>query len=212
MEEKKIIGSNYGILVIFMFAIICTLTDFIIIDSCLRKYASKSGISTEDKSSSSNIVNNVVSSDSKFKAYVTKLKSERKVINDDNVFLSSTVEGSNNIDVKFYTVNLSIDGELSVSFVNDGQDYDTRTIASDVLGYSVLYSGNGGFRGLYIIFDDGTVGFAGIEHAYVNGEEIIVKKDKDLKNIISIVQGSFNDGLSGSYGAIYIDIDGNMFK
>lgn len=37
MEEKKNINSNYGILVILMFAIICTLADYIIIDRKLRE-------------------------------------------------------------------------------------------------------------------------------------------------------------------------------
>lgn len=35
--ERKEIGSNYGILVILLFSIVCFLTDFIIIDKCLNK-------------------------------------------------------------------------------------------------------------------------------------------------------------------------------
>ena len=72
--------------------------------------------------------------------------------------------------------------------------------------------GNGGFKGVYIVFEDGTTGFVGVEHSYLNGEEITVTKKENLKNIISIVQGSFSDGISGSSGAIYIDIDGNIYK
>lgn len=213
MEDKKNIRCSYALLVIILFATVCFLTDYIVVDRKLREDKTIIYGDVTDKVDSDTVIDGSVvdSTDSRFSAYVTNLKSQRQTFFNENSGFKSSYEGNNIINVKFYEVELTKDGNLSVSFVADGKERDTRTVASGVLNYSVLNYGNGGFRGLYIIFEDGTTGFAGIEHSYVNGEEITVRKD-DFKNIVSIVQGSYSDDMSGASGAVYIDIDGNLYK
>lgn len=222
MGEKKTIKCSYALLVIILFATVCFLTDYIIVDRKLREDKTIIYGDVTDKVDSvvddSNVAgsvdtdnNTVASADSRFSAYAANLKSQRQTFFNENSGFKSSYEGNNIINVKFYEVELTKVGNLSVSFVAEGKERDTRTVASGVLDYSVLNYGNGGFRGLYIIFEDGTTGFAGIEHSYVNGEEITVKKN-DFKNIVSIVQGSYSDGMSSALGAVYIDIDGNLYK
>lgn len=62
MEEKKWINPNMGILVVLLFAAVCTLVDYIIINKALRKYESNSD-TTVDKGNS--IINNDILSEEK---------------------------------------------------------------------------------------------------------------------------------------------------
>ena len=208
MWKKKIISCSYGVLIIVLCATVVFLIDYILID---RKVRESRLVSTKhtDSANSNTVIN---SSDSRFGVYAANLKEQRQAFFDEQSAYKTYVYADNLDDVKFYFVELTKEGELSVSFAVDGKDYDTRVIASNVLNYFILNYGNGGFKGVYIVFEDGTTGFVGVEHSYLNGEEITVTKKENLKNIISIVQGSFSDGISGSSGAIYIDIDGNIYK
>lgn len=146
MEEKKIIGSNYGILVIFMFAIICTLTDFIIIDRCLRKYDDKSSVSTEDNGSSSNIVNSIKIDSTKDYVYDSDYKIETKK---DSYSIGNNVFKSSDIVVPYVNINSSdakkVNNELYNLYSNLIEKYNINSesgVSYNTVDYKVYKNSN----------------------------------------------------------------------
>lgn len=146
MEEKKIIGSNYGILVIFMFAIICTLTDFIIIDRCLRKYDDKSSVSTEDNGSSSNIVNSIKIDSTKDYVYDSDYKIETKK---DSYSIGNNVFKSSDIVVPYVNINSGdakkVNNELYNLYSNLIEKYNINSesgVSYNTVDYKVYKNSN----------------------------------------------------------------------
>ena len=196
MKDKKCIKCSYGLLIIILFVALAFVTDYCIIEHKLNRcvcLTCDSGINSYN-----NFSKNIVS--------------ERKsFFNEDSSYLT-TVEGNDIINISSYDVKLTKNGELSVIYHEDDFSSDIKFVSSNVLNYFIIEYGNGGFRGLYFIYEDGTVGFANIEQSYIEGSEIKIEKNSNLNNIVSIVQGFYSDGLSGYRGPIYINIDRNMYK
>lgn len=220
MKEKKRINSNYGILVILLFATVAFLTDYIIIErklrvcECPKCEATNNEVISDNIENKDNTDNTQVTEDgsNKYNEFADRIISERKNFFEGESLYRTTVDGNNMIDVKYYDVELSPDGELKVIYYSNDNSSDSKFIANDVLNYYIIYYGNGGYKGLYFIYKDGSVGFANIEQAYMNKEDITIKNIENVKNIVTIVQGRFSDGMSGYHAPIYIDIDGNMIK
>jgi len=219
-KEKKPIKCSYAVLVIILCATVAFLTDYIIIDRKTNNCDSPMGEATNNEVISDNIENKDITDNThvtedglnKYNEFADKIISERKTFFEGESLYRTTVDGNNMIDVKYYDVELNPDGELKVIYYSKDNSSDSKFIANDVLNYYIIYYGNGGYKGLYFIYKDGSVGFANIEQAYMNNEDITIKNIENVKNIVTIVQGSFSDGLSGHRGPIYIDIDGNMIK
>lgn len=195
MEKRKCnIKCSYALLVIILFACVAFLTDYIIIGQKICE--------SDNKGQANNEV--IANSYEQFSKGI--LKNRNSFFEHDSLYRTNI--DNNGIS---YSVELSKDGNLTVIF-NDDHSYDSRFIASEVLNYYVISYGNGGFNGLYFIYEDGSVGFSAIESDYLNNIELSVSKIEGLKNIVTIVSGSYSDELSGYRGPVYIDIDGNMYK
>ncbi len=97
------------------------------------------------------------------------------------------------------TVNYK-DEELKATF---GKEY---LIANDVWNFEMIYIGNGGFRQLYFIKEDGTVGMADIELGAIN-KNIEITSVENMKNITNILE----ETTGGASGPIFIDIDGKIY-
>lgn len=217
-KEKKTIKCSYACLVIILCATVAFLTDYIIIDRKTRKCDCPKCEITNNEVISGDIENKDNTDDTqviedgsnKYNEFADKIISERKTFFEGEFLYRTTVDGNNMIDVKYYNVELNPEGELKVIYYSNDNSSDSKFIANDVLNYYIIYYGNGGYKGLYFIYKDGSVGFANIEQAYMNKENITIKNIENVKNIVTIVQGSFSDGMSGYHAPIYIDIDGNM--
>ena len=213
-KEKKTIKCSYAVLVIALCATVAFLTDYIIIDRKTKNCDCPKCEATNNEVISDNTDNTQVTEDvsNKYNEFADKIISERKTFFEGESLYRTTVDGNNMIDVKYYNVELNPEGELKVIYYSNDNSSDSKFIANDVLNYYIIYYGNGGYKGLYFIYKDGSVGFANIEQAYMNKEDITIKNIENVKNIVTIVQGSFSDGMSGYHAPIYIDIDGNMIK
>ena len=213
-KEKKTIKCSYAVLVIILCATVAFLTDYIVIDRKTSKCNCPKCEATNNEVISDNTDNTQVTENDtyKYNEFADKIVSERKTFFEGESLYRTTVDGNNMIDVKYYDVELNPEGELKVIYYSKDNSSDSKFIANDVLNYYIIHYGNGGYKGLYFIYKDGSVGFANIDQAYMNNEDITIKSIDNVKNIVTIVQGSFSDGLSGHRGPIYIDIDGNMIK
>ena len=213
-KEKKTIKCSYAVLVIILFAALAFVTDYTFIERKTRKCDCPKCEATNNEVISDNTDNTQVTEDvsNKYNEFADKIISERKTFFEGESLYRTTVDGNNMIDVKYYNVELNPEGELKVIYYSNDNSSDSKFIANDVLNYYIIYYGNGGYKGLYFIYKDGSVGFANIEQAYMNKENITIKNIENVKNIVTIVQGSFSDGMSGYHAPIYIDIDGNMIK
>ena len=213
-KERKTIKCSYAVLVIILFAALAFLTDYIVIDRKTRKCDCPKCETTKNEVISDNTDNTQVTEggSNKYNEFADKIISERKTFFEGESLYRTTVDGNNMIDVKYYNVELNPEGELKVIYYSKDNSSDSKFIANDVLNYYIIYYGNGGYKGLYFIYKDGSVGFANIEQAYMNKEDITIKNIENVKNIVTIVQGRFSDGISGYHAPIYIDIDGNMIK
>lgn len=186
MVKKK---GSYLSLIIILFAMVCFLTDYIIIDRNL----------------SGNSVSDVVNS---YEKYVKNMISERQSKFEDRVLYRSTVDSD--IINERYMIELTKDGELSVEYFNN---YESKVIATGVLNYYLINVGQESGKVLYFINEDGTVGkVSNIEYNHTSIDDISVEqKINNLTNIVTIVDGSFSEGLSGHRGPIFIDINGNIY-
>lgn len=112
-----------------------------------------------------------------------------------------------------YEIYLNENQNLFVRYFNKelNTKYGEYKIADNVLSFYVVAVGQGGGNMLYFINEDGTVGSADTEYGIANNN-ITIKKDIGYKNIVSIIGGSFSDGIGGIKSPIFIDINGNIFS
>lgn len=188
--EKKKISCSYALLVVILFATLCILTDYIVID---RKIKCAGGVSSESISSESFYDNFKSQIASKYDEYNYSMKYV------ENYFVPDG-----------YIIRLDSNGNLYVKYsVEDSE----RLIANDVLSFYLINTGQDLGNTLYFINSDGTVGKASTEYGYSSLEDIeVVNKIDGFNNIVSIVEGVYGDEYSGAHGPIFIDINGNIFK
>jgi len=150
------------------------------------------------------IVNKEMTSDQKFAEYVKNLKAIMLKYNEEKEYREYFIEGKDANDVT-YSITLSGNGILKLN---------KKEVAKNVIGFNVTYYGNGGYKAIYFIKDDGTVASTSIDETkYLSNGNIKTTDVKGLKNIVSIIGGKA--GTHGYPAACYayaIDIDGNMFE
>lgn len=189
-KEKKGIRCSYAVLVIILFAALCFVVDYSVIDRKLNRC---------DYSDSSSTID--------YSEYSNKVKSQRTLMSDQGVSIISGVENSL---VGDYIVRLSKDGLLSIEYSNES---DVRNISDNVLSYYLINTGQDIGKTLFFIKEDGTVSKASIEYGYSALSDIEIEDNVNgLKDIVTILEGSYSEGLSGSHGPIFIDINGNMYS
>lgn len=188
-KEKKGIRCSYAVLVIILLAALAFVVDYSVIDRKLNRCEHSDLSSTID-----------------YSEYSNKVKSQRSSMSDQGVFIMSGVQDSL---VGDYIVRLSRDGLLSIEYSNESS---VRNISDNVLSYYLINTGQDIGKTLFFIKEDGTVSKASIEYGYSALSDIEIEDNLNgLKNIVTILDGSYNDGLSGSHGPIFIDILGNMY-
>jgi len=188
-KEKKGIRCSYAVLVIILFAALCFVVDYSVIDRKLNRC---------DHSDSSNKID--------YSEYSNKVKSQRSSMSDQGVSIMSGIENSL---VGDYIVRLSKDGLLSIEYSNESS---VRNISDNVLSYYLINTGQDIGKTLFFIKEDGTVSKASIEYGYSADSDIEIEDNiNGLKDIVTILDGSYSEGESGSHGPIFIDISGNMF-
>lgn len=189
-KEKKGIRCSYAVLVIILFAALCFVVDYSVIDRKLNRCEHLDSSSTID-----------------YSEYSNKVKSQRTLMSDQGVSIMSGVENSL---VGDYIVRLSKDGLLSIEYSNESS---VRNISDNVLSYYLINTGQDIGKTLFFIKEDGTVSKASIEYGYSADSDIEIEDNiNGLKDIVTILEGSYSDGLSGSHGPIFIDINGNMYS
>lgn len=188
-KEKKGIRCSYAVLVIILFAALCFVVDYSVIDRKLNRC---------DYSDSSSKID--------YSEYSNKVKSQRALMSDQGVSIMSGVEDSL---VGDYIVRLSNDGLLSIEYSNESS---VRNISDNVLSYYLINTGQDIGKTLFFIKEDGTVSMASIEYGYSALSDIEIENNVNgLKDIVTILEGSYSEGESGSHVPIFIDIYGNMY-
>ena len=143
------------------------------------------------------------SDDEQFKEYALKMIEGRSKYKDwegseqsETVYPFASSDTSN-----FYTVSLLADGTLKIYF---SSSKESKTVSTNVLSFYVIYEGNGGWKYIYAIKEDGTV-------TKVDANQNLIVQDNynNLKNIIQVLPGTYND-YSGVGHAIFVDINGNI--
>ncbi len=172
-------------------------------------------ISNENKSIAEELkkqkeTNQQVSNTNDYNLFVKKMKEERTKLNTTSDGWKYTVSFDTSEDANdyhpAYTINLTTEGILSVN---------KKTIANNVLFYRILNFGNGGFKGVYYVTEDGTASFADVEYALYQKRSIKVKKIDNTANIVNILPGFVdeekgNDKGPGGIAVYFVDINGNI--
>jgi len=114
-----------------------------------------------------------------------------------------------------YSYRVILTNEMNLVLIFEDKElnkkYGNYKITDGVLGFHLAISGPGGERKLYFINEDGTLGYASIDSLINNGKLDIVKKMDGYKDIVSIIQGSY-DNTGRTNEPLFIDINGNVFE
>ena len=209
MEEKK---NNKGLvwLIVVLIILVLGLVGYIVYDKVLTD---KSTENINNSDSNSEILNNEdekVDLNNNYEVFAKNLKSQFSKYDSNN---QSYLYVNSDILSDGYNVYLTENQTLFIKYLNKelNDKYGDYKIADNVLSYHVICTGQGGGNMLYFINENGTVGSADIEYG-IGEDGITIKKDIGYKNIVSIISGTFGNGYSGVNGAIFIDINGNIFS
>lgn len=154
-----------------------------------------------------------------YSLFVKKMKEERKRLANSKNLEVNFSDARNDIDDIDYGINLEDDGVL---YVLIGEKNKKKVIAKNVLFYRLVNVGNGGYRKLCYVTEDGFVYVANIEEAISEKTSIKSVKQKEAKEIVNILPGSSNyvdrdnngnviarDG--GGANPFFVDINGNIY-
>ena len=134
----------------------------------------------------------------------------------NNISTNADVYNSANGDIGYYSVLLTDDGKLSVSYDKDSlKKYDT-TIDSNVLFYELVNFGNGGYKTLLYVKEDGRLYNASVEYdVYSENKKAVGSLYGDYKDIVLIRQvGRLDksDGVTTGFKDLeLVDINGNTY-
>lgn len=206
-KEKKKIRCSYALLVVILFATVCFLTDYIVIERKMNQCnCSKCEVTTNNGGNDElSVVEE--NKDTIYSNFANKMISERG--SKFGQYSSSYVDVNSEIVGK-YSVSLLNNGSLMIHYSNESE---SRMISNNVLSFYLINTGQNTGKTLFFIKEDGTVSKASIEYGYSADSDIKIDDNvNNLKNIVSIIPGSFSeDGVTGVRGPIFIDIYGKMY-
>lgn len=230
MEKKK--GNG---LVIFLVLVILVMGGFITYDKVLKdkyfsnnneknKTAKENTKTTTEEESNVQSSNSISNADELYQKYLNNLKENVDKTYNNMPATEDEYEFSKNHDEYNYggissqviedsiegtksTIDLS-DGKLSIEIMSDGEN-KTFNVDNNVLQFFVTEIGNGGFHCVYYIKENGKIYESQVEALLSRSEKPI--EIKNLKNIVGIISSGFGF-LSGWQEAIFIDIEGNLFR
>lgn len=158
-----------------------------------------------------------MSSDENFATYANGVKNELGKMNEGNVeeysytpfYLGdmSRVERIDNFNIEDIYINQN--GEVYISFKSSKiRDFETIKVFENAIDCGIYPVGNDGSS--YLIWIIGNDGYLYIDEHDVyedeNGIKFLFKKQKDLKNIVSVSNYMAFDAIM----TVCVDIDGNM--
>ena len=174
----------------------------------------------DDVSKVNNKINENVNFTGTFDVFAKTLKANRvKHMQEDsknNISTNADVYNSANGDIGYYSVLLTDDGKLSVSYDKDSlKKYDT-TIDSNVLFYELVNFGNGGYKTLLYVKEDGRLYNASVEYdVYSENKKAVGSLYGDYKDIVLIRQvgrlDKSNGVTTGFKDLELVDINGNTY-
>ena len=136
--------------------------------------------------------------------YLVNLKNN--IINKYEDYSNNVVEVSNDYLDTVYT--FTINKNLNLILTTRDNKYNNYKVSDNVLNMFLIDVGNGGFKYLYFIKDDGSLNKLCIDCIKEEGNVKVEKEDK--KYIVNVIQGVFDYEVSGAPGPIFIDINGNI--
>ena len=224
LSKKRGNGVKKNICIVVLLLFVLGLGGYLCYDKLLKKENKNNDNLTEEKISIDDRYKNFIDN---YKSYIAKEQNEvGECVKDetcapDAYFLTkyfscrtddetefSAASGSCNQFGSNYDVVLK-NGKLTVNYKDEelkatfGKEY---LIAKDVWNFEMIYIGNGGFRQLYFIKEDGTVGMADIELGAIS-KNIEITSVENMKNITNILE----ETTGGASGPIFIDIDGKIY-
>lgn len=141
------------------------------------------------------------SRETKFNEYSSQtLEMASRVLNDANYRFEIKSNGD---------LIMNVYGEYGAS-VKNAEKYKNYKIDTNVLLMEMSDSGNGGYKHLWYLKEDGNVYVISPDNSIVNKKEIEIKKE-NYQHIVSIEPASFGDSVGGGgWAPIFIDIEGNI--
>ncbi len=216
MEEKN---NVFKYLFIVFLILTCILGGFIVYDKFIKESDSNIQGSNNNYSDDNSEQDTNNSQDNNVNAF-----SENSYDNFKENFIKARENYYAEVKDKAYFVR----NTLAISLDKDGNLYysnenSKETIATNVLDFDFLYSGNGGEKVLYFIKEDGTVSCArGVVLTPTNNKLTFDKNNLDIKDNIGGYKNiiGFQDGIvsicneicSDSTSPMFIDINGNMYN
>lgn len=162
--------------------------------------------------------NNITIKNSSYN-YEKKLIYSNNIKNDYNTFISNINTNTKNkfgnnggiyLTGKSMYLNTSYSLVLAnnqILFSTNDNKYNNYVISENVLNISLVETGNGGYKTLYFIKNDGNLYSFCIDCIAENN--ILIEKE-NVSYIVDVIEGAIDYEFSGANGPIYIDLDGNI--
>lgn len=207
MEENK---NSKGLifLIVILIIVIMGLIGYIFYNktSYNQNFSNDTTMKTDNEISDKNI--DTETTNNLYNKYLNNLKSNIAK-NYDN--FNNNYEYVENLETGLeYSLKIEKNGDLNLSFYNEDlkQKYNNYKLSGDVLTMFLIQVGQAGFYNVYFLKNDGTIFSQCID--CLAFEDVALKKES-YKNIVNIIQGGFDMEYSGVDGAIFIDIEGNIY-
>lgn len=160
--------------------------------------------------------NNTTVSLNKFNTFAKTLKENRMKQSEKDKQKGLTIGGNRyslrDENVFGYIIKLDYDGTLSVEYSNKKYKKYNTIIDTNVLFYEMIYVGNGGYKDIFYVKDNGKLYTASVELDPFNENKIATAKEqKEYKNIVRINQEFINEEETGFYDIVLVDINGNIY-
>jgi len=198
-EKKGLIG-----LIVILSILVVGLSSYLIYDKELKN-KTNDDVATTDRenditANNEQIDNTLTDTDKLYSEYLKKLKNNLEKFYTEH-------DAEIRINNKFangepYSIAIDKEGILMLSTIE--KNYK---ISNNVLKIFLIDVGNGGYKSLYFIKEDGTLNYFCVDCILDDG--VNVEKSK-YKNIVNVVNSAFGITYSGAYGPIFIDIEGNV--
>ena len=216
MENKK---GNKGLVVTLIIIIVLLL-------GCLvfggYKYMSlqkdNDNKATTEELNKQNAQSGQVSTTNDYSLFVKQMKEERqKLFNSETSKVDFWESISTYAEGKSYAINMTGDGTLQLVI-----DEKNTEIAKNVLLYRVAYLGNGAFKSLFYVTEDGSVYTANVEEVVSENVKLKSVKQKSAKEIVAIIPGGSGETYKDENGKtietpgaahpFFVDINGKIYQ
>lgn len=193
---RKDTNKGLLVLVVVLSLLVLGLSSYLIYDKVLKE--DKEIVENNDSSKEED--NSLTDNDKLYSEYLKKLKKNLESFYNEN---DSEIRINNNFaNGNPYSIVIDKKGTLLMSTRNDNYE-----ISNNVLEMFLIDVGNGGYKSLYFIKEDGTLNSFCVDCVLDEGINV---KQLENKNIVNVVNSAFGITASGAYGPAFIDIEGNV--